>query len=241
MLSTSRVYHIPSLLKLPLRSRNNAFELDDTQTLPAGCTSEGISEAFPVGSPCSLYGATKCASEQMSLEYGQAYDFPVWINRCGVLAGAGQFGKADQGIFSYWIHSWLAGKPLKYIGFQGSGHQVRDCLHPADLQPLIDQQLTCSRSDMAAEDRLINVSGGSGSAMSLKQLSDWCTEHLKTPRQVSADLTPRRFDLPWVVLDATRASACWNWRPRLARDMILEQIARHAHDHPDWLSVSRDH
>ena len=49
-------------------------------------------------------GASKLASEQLILEYGNSFDFPVWINRCGVLAGAGQFGKADQGIFSYWIH-----------------------------------------------------------------------------------------------------------------------------------------
>ncbi|MGA2137403.1 MAG: hypothetical protein ABSH14_00930 [Verrucomicrobiia bacterium] len=27
------------------------------------------------------------------------------VKKCGVLAGAGQFGKPDQGIFSFWIHS----------------------------------------------------------------------------------------------------------------------------------------
>jgi CDP-paratose 2-epimerase len=43
----------------------------------------------------------------------------VHINRCGVLAGAGQFGKADQGIFSFWIHSYRARRPMKYIGFEG--------------------------------------------------------------------------------------------------------------------------
>jgi CDP-paratose 2-epimerase len=58
------------------------------------------------------------------------------MNRCGVLAGAYQFGKADQGIFSYWIHSWARRRPLTYIGFDGMGHQVRDCLHPRDLVPL---------------------------------------------------------------------------------------------------------
>ena len=26
-------------------------------------------------------------------------------------------------------------KPLKYIGFNGTGHQVRDVLHPKDLVP----------------------------------------------------------------------------------------------------------
>ena len=55
------------------------------------------------------------------------------MNRCGVLAGAGQFGRADQGIFAYWVNSWLRGRPLRYLGFGGQGHQVRDCLHPADL------------------------------------------------------------------------------------------------------------
>ena len=66
----------------------------------------GISEDFPTTAPLSLYGASKLASETLILEYGECFDFPVWINRCGVLAGAGQFGKADQGIFSFWIHSF---------------------------------------------------------------------------------------------------------------------------------------
>ena len=86
----------------------------------------------------------------MALEYGAAFGFPVWINRCGVLAGGGQFGKADQGIFSYWIHSWRTGRPLKYIGFGGTGKQVRDCLHPRDLVPLLLKQIaTCSGSRSA--------------------------------------------------------------------------------------------
>ena len=41
--------------------------------------------------------------------------------------------RADQGIFSFWIRSWKEKKPLKYIGFDGRGSQVRDCLHPRDL------------------------------------------------------------------------------------------------------------
>ncbi len=36
-----------------------------------------------------------------------------------MLAGAGQFGRADQGIFAYWINAWLRRRPLKYIGFGG--------------------------------------------------------------------------------------------------------------------------
>ena len=57
----------------------------------------------------------------MALEYAAAFGFPLWIDRCGVIAGPGQFGRIDQGIFSYWIYQWQRGKPLSYIGFGGKG------------------------------------------------------------------------------------------------------------------------
>ena len=98
------------------------------------------------------------------MEYGDAFGFPVWINRCGVLAGKGQFGKADQGIFSFWIRSWKENRPLKYIGFDGKGSQVRDCLHPKDLLPVLKKQMETDRlapSDLPSP-ILATASRGSG-------------------------------------------------------------------------------
>src|SRR5207247_9786355 len=68
-----------------------------------------LHDALPISTtpPVSLYGSTKLASEFIALEYGGAFGLPVWINRCGVLAGAGQFGTPDQGIFAFWINSYL--------------------------------------------------------------------------------------------------------------------------------------
>ena len=37
--------------------------------------------------PLSLYGASKISSELLALEYGLNFNFPVWIDRCGVMAG----------------------------------------------------------------------------------------------------------------------------------------------------------
>lgn len=105
LLSTSRVYSIPPLAELPVVASGNAFAPDTTCDLPHGVSPSGISEQFSSSSPVSLYGATKLASEAVALEYGHAFDFPVWVNRCGVMAGAGQFGRADQGIFAFWLHS----------------------------------------------------------------------------------------------------------------------------------------
>ncbi|HRE05972.1 MAG TPA: NAD-dependent epimerase/dehydratase family protein, partial [Opitutaceae bacterium] len=122
LLSTSRVYSIPALASLPVVARDDAFVLEAGPTSPprpAGVSDQGITESFSTAAPVSLYGATKLASEALALEYGQTFGLPVFVNRCGVLAGAGQFGRADQGIFAYWINSYLHRRPLRYIGFGG--------------------------------------------------------------------------------------------------------------------------
>lgn len=234
LLSTSRVYSIPPLRALPLRVRDGAYEPTPGAPPPPGLTAKGVSEAFSTEPPVSLYGATKIASERLALEYGEAFGFPVWINRCGVMAGAGQFGRPDQGIFSYWINSWLRRAPLTYLGFDGAGHQVRDCLHPADLVPLIDRQLRHSGGDRP---RVVNVSGGAASAMSLRQLSEWCRRRLGD-HEVSSAVASRPFDVPWLVLDADLATRAWDWAPHRSTDEILTGILEHASRHPEWLDLS---
>ena len=237
LLSTSRVYSIAALCALPVIEEEGAFVLQESRG-SAGLG--GVTEDFSTAAPISLYGASKLASEQLALEYGAAFGFPVWVNRCGVMAGAGQFGKPDQGIFSYWIHSWAAQAPLKYIGFEGTGHQVRDCLHPEDLLVLIHQQMAASAAagkECGGGQRIFNVSGGQESAMSLRQLSQWCAQEFGD-RDVAIDLAPRPFDLPWVVLDSSRTRETWDWRPQRTTRDICAEIAQHAREHPEWLAVS---
>ena len=235
LLSTSRVYSITALAGLQVAEAKDAFHPKPGATHSAGLTGAGIAEEFPTAAPVSLYGATKLASEALALEYGETFGLPVFINRCGVLAGAGQFGRPDQGIYSYWLNSHLRRRPLKYLGFGGHGHQVRDCLHPRDLLPLLRKQFAAPR--LAAADRLVNVSGGAASARSLRQLTVWCDARFG-PHAVLADGSPRPFDLPWIVLDHARATRLWDWRPQTPVDTILEEIATHAGDHADWLDVS---
>jgi CDP-paratose 2-epimerase len=237
LLSTSRVYAVPPLAGLKVRSVDDAFRPDPKARAkwPAGFSAQGVAENFSTAAPISLYGSTKLASELLALEYGATFDFPVWINRCGVLAGAGQFGRPDQGIFSFWINSWLRRQPLKYLGFGGHGHQVRDCLHPADVVPLLLKQIRAGKN--AKQPRTVNVSGGAANSMSLAQLSAWCADRFG-PHVVAEDGTPRQFDIPWMVLDAALATKTWNWRPVTAISAVLDEIARHAEKHPDWLELS---
>jgi CDP-paratose 2-epimerase len=232
LLSTSRVYSASELAALPVKTSNGRFELQDCDL--NGVSRSGISEDFPTTAPLSLYGATKLASETLILEYGECFVFPVWINRCGVLAGAGQFGKADQGIFSFWIHSYREKKPLKYIGFNGTGHQVRDALHPKDLVPLLSRQMF--EPDWEAP-KVINLGGGVANSLSLRELSSWCEDRFGQ-NEVLASQDERPMDAPWIVMDSTTAQNAWNWSVKTRIDQILEEIANHAEKKPNWLSLT---
>ena len=234
LLSSSRVYSISALLQIKLRIEQKSFKLDDTQPMQKGLSVEGIGVDFSTDAPLSLYGATKLASEIMALEYGSAFGFPVWITRCGVLAGAGQFGTPDQGIFSYWINAHLRRRPLRYIGFEGNGYQTRDAFHPQDLCELLVAQIRCPRQDGV---RVYTAGGGVKNAMSLAQLTAWCDERFGA-HAVSKDLRPRPYDIPWVAMDSTQAQRDFRWKVAMPLTDILEQIAMHAEKYPEWLEIS---
>ena len=234
LLSTSRVYSIPALAGLPLIKGNHAFEWDKAAAPVQGASANGLTTEFSTSPPVSLYGSTKLASEYLALEYQYSFSFPLWINRCGVIAGAGQFGTAEQGIFSYWIHAYSQKRPLKYIGFDGSGRQVRDGLHPNDLAELVAQQIEYSQKPEAMT---FNVGGGAANAMSLAQLTSWCAERFGK-HSLESDLTPRSFDVPWLVMDNRQIAAQFNWRPKRDLPSILDEIANHAQCNPHWLDLS---
>jgi CDP-paratose 2-epimerase len=230
LLSTSRVYSVRTLASLPLRVEKGAFRLDEGKPWPAGISKKGIAVTCSCAAPISLYGSTKLASEVMALEYGETFGLPIWVNRCGVMAGAGQFGTAEQGIFSFWIHAYARKRPLKYIGFEGQGCQVRDAFHPDDLACLIHKQM---HETGAACSRIINVGGGSENARSLAQLSAWCRDRFGE-HEIGCDLIPRPYDLPWVVMDNEGAAKQFGWCPSRNMESIFLEIADHADKNKDW-------
>ena len=233
LISTNRVYHIPTLDALPLRETETRFELDPDQPLTDGMTSKGLTESFSTAPPISLYGASKLCAETLAREYAHAFGLPVWINRCGILAGAGQFGRPDQGILAYWLNSWLRERTLKYIGYGGHGLQVRDCLHPRDLAALVPRQVQAG--DM--HDAPLNIGGGMDRTFSLRELSDWCTDRWG-PREVAVEPTNRPFDAPWLAMDSTCGQTAFDWAPSTGLNDIFEEIANHAETDPEWMEIS---
>lgn len=221
-LSTSRVYSIAPLREMRLKESPTRFEIEPEQEIP-GVGEGGISEAFPTHLPRSLYGATKLASELIVQEYAHAFGLRAFIDRCGVIAGPGQFGKVDQGVFTLWVANHFYGKPLSYHGFGGEGKQVRDLLHPDDLFRLVRKQVDALDH---ARGEIYNVGGGLPHSASLQELTALCRDVVgrEVPLTSVPDTAP--VDVPVYLSDSTRVSAAFDWRPKhsprdIVRDIFL--------------------
>ena len=218
-LSTSRVYPIAPLRALKLRETPTRLEIDEEQDVP-GAGPAGISEDFPLSGARSLYGATKLASELLVEEYRDAHGIRAVVNRCGVVAGPWQMGKVDQGVFSLWLLMHLFERPLKYIGFGGSGKQVRDLLHVADLCDLV-------RLEAESIDRwngaVWNVGGGRASSLSLVETTEMCRDITGKCPPVTGITDERQGDLPIYLSDHSRVTSATGWTPsRSARDVLQD-------------------
>ncbi|MDT8445863.1 MAG: NAD-dependent epimerase/dehydratase family protein [bacterium] len=219
-LSTSRVYPMAAMNQLALIESDSRFELAEQQNMP-GISVAGVAEEFPLEGARSLYGTTKLASELLIHEYIEAYGLKAIINRCGVLCGPWQFGKVDQGVVVLWAakHHWQ-GK-LSYIGYGGTGKQVRDLLHVRDLFRLVELQL-------AGFDRfngqVFNVGGGREVSVSLAELTSLCQE--ATGHKIAIEAVPenRAADMPLYLTDNRKVTEATGWKPEIGPKQIIEEI-----------------
>jgi CDP-paratose 2-epimerase len=221
-LSTSRVYPVGVLEEMSLQETATRFEIAAEQQT-AGVSPAGISEACPLEGSRTLYGTTKLAAELLIEEYRATYGLQAVVNRCGVIAGPWQMGKVDQGVFTYWMLAHHFNRPLSYIGFGGSGKQVRDLLHVDDLAELLDEQLGApERWDGVTA----NVGGGRECSLSLLETTAVCAEITGNTVDVHASSESRPGDVPVYVSDCAKLSQLTSWRPqRDARTVLADTHA----------------
>ncbi|WP_141730859.1 NAD-dependent epimerase/dehydratase family protein [Oligoflexus tunisiensis] len=225
-LSTSRVYSISALNSIQLETHGNRFVPVPNQNLQ-GFSSCGIAENFCVAKAKSIYGASKLASELMALEYLNSYGTKIIINRCGVIAGRGQFGKVDQGVFTLWVANHYFGKPLKYIGYGGQGLQVRDLVHPRDLYTLMKSQLEMAES-CAGE--VYNIGGGLSVSTSLSEYTEHCRRITEREVEIACEPNTNQLDVPLYLTDSSKAEKTFGWKPALDSAGIVEDIYNWIHD-----------
>lgn len=218
--STSRVYPYHQLNKLRHVEQETRFTLTDHQEF-AGASALGISEEFPLEGARSLYGMTKLASELMVEEYADAYGMRFVMNRCGLLTGPWQMAKSDQGVIALWMAAHCYGKALSYIGFGGTGKQVRDFLHIDDFCELIVDQV--SHFEQYAG-RRFNVGGGIACSLSLLEATRLCREISGNAPAIAASAAQRPADVRIYLTDHRRVSAVRGWRPKRDARTTLADI-----------------
>ena len=220
LLSTSRVYSIQPLRNIRLTEGRTRFEIADTQTI-SGITRAGISEDFPTNLARSFYGASKLGAEQLVQEFSHAYGLPTVVLRCGVIAGPGQFGKSDQGVFTMWVANHYFNRPVRYIGFGGEGKQVRDLLH---IQDLCDLTGRIVESASVYEGDVLNVGGGIERSISLTELTQLCRKVVGREVPTAGVSDTASFDVPLYVSDCSRLFSRSDWRPKLSVETLVSDI-----------------
>jgi len=230
-LSTSRVYPIKNINDIPFEEHATRYDWPgDTKGLGYG--HEGINLAFPLSGVKSLYGATKLCSEQLVLEFLDMYPCKGVINRLGVIAGPWQMGKIDQGIVGYWIAKHKYGGELNYIGYGGSGKQVRDIVHIDDVCDLILYQIT--HLD-AVDAKVFNVGGGRKNTVSLLELTSMVQDITKQRIEIGSIREDRKADVRIYITNNDYVTEQTSWTPAKTIENILNDVNRWMDQHTGQL------
>lgn len=228
-LSTSRVYPIASLEKANYKEEESRFSWTNDQIIK-GISSKGISEQFPLDGNRSFYGATKLCCELMIREYNSLSGLKTVINRCGVLTGPWQMGKSDQGVVVLWVARHIYKGNLAYIGYGGTGKQLRDILHIDDLYRLIDWQI---HNIEKINGETFNVGGGLENSVSLNELTKLSEKITGNKIQISSQPENRIADIRIYVTDNTYVTEKTGWFPQIKPNQTINEIS-------EWISVNKE-
>src|SRR5713226_3815623 len=237
--STNRVYSADRINELPRREKATRLEWDaEAFTAQFGergivgfDPAHGISEEFSVdGGQHGIYGLSKIMADLACQEYADAFGVKTVINRFGVLAGQGQFGKSEQGWTAWWAIAFHFGLPLRLIGW--GGKQVRDVLFIDDVCRLVELEI-------AQADRLsgqvFNIGGGPGQTISLLEATNLMRKKFGRDVPVTVEPSPRKADLGIYVSDTRKVQRVLGWSPRVGIEEGFDKIIAWVRENEDSL------
>lgn len=219
-LSTSRVYPIDWIENANFKEESTRFVFDQNQSTK-GISPLGISEELSLEGARSFYGTTKLASELFIQEYAAFYGLQAAITRFGVIAGPRQMGKTDQGVVTLWMAKHYWNQSLKYIGYGGTGKQVRDILHVDDLVELIDLQIHFIEK---FKGKIYNVGGGMNNSASLLEMTKICEKITGNTIAIASEKETRMADLRIFVTDNSSIENEIGWKPKKSVENVFQDI-----------------
>ncbi|QYJ69057.1 NAD-dependent epimerase/dehydratase family protein [Flavobacterium litorale] len=219
-LSTSRVYPIDAIENATFKEEATRFSFSSEQE-QQGISDKGISEYLSLSGSRSFYGTTKLSSELFIQEYAAFYGLKAAITRFGVIAGPRQMGKTDQGVVTLWMakHYWK--QSLQYIGYGGTGKQVRDILHIDDAVNLIAMQI---HNIEKFEGHVFNAGGGVENSASLLEMTKICEEISNNTITIGSEPITRPADLRIYVTDNSYIENVTGWKPKKSVKTVFTDI-----------------
>lgn len=168
-----------------------------------------FSEKTSTKGPKTIYGFSKLASEELIKEFSYAYNINFIINRLGLTSGPWQFGKVEQGLVSLWLWKHLHKKKLSYIGFNGTGSQIRDVLDIDDLCSIIHLQI--KKIDKIFDETFC-IGGGKMSSFNLKKLTIMCQKITRNKIKIKKIKKTSIYDIPYFIFSYHKVYKYYKYR-----------------------------
>jgi CDP-paratose 2-epimerase len=157
------------------------------------------------------------------LDYARIFGLKTVVFRHSSMYGGRQFASYDQG----WI-GWFCQKAVEIqqkaqtapITISGTGKQVRDVLHAADMKQLYRAAL---RHIEVAKGQAFNVGGGMQNSLSLIELFHFLERLLEIKIDYQR-LPERQSDQRLFVADTDKAGRLLGWAPRVSMEEGIREM-----------------
>lgn len=175
----------------------------------------GFDELFPLDFH-SPYGCSKGSADQYFLDYNRIYGLKTVVFRHSSMYGSNQNPTYDQG----WI-GWFCQKALEIkkntlkepFTISGTGKQVRDVLHAADVVSLYYKSLEQIDN---IKGQAFNIGGGIENSLSILELFDLIENEIEITMNYRK-IDWRQSDQKVFVADITKAKNLIGWQPLVSK------------------------
>jgi UDP-glucose 4-epimerase len=203
------------LEKLEFLNIKKIIYISSGGTVYGNAKNQPINENYPLN-PSGSYGIVKLAIENYVKYFSFKFNIPFLIIRPSNPYGPRQNYSGEQGVISSFLFNLINNNDLNVWG---DGSNIRDYIYISDL---IDFIIESSLSKKAG---VYNVGFGKGFSV-----IDIINEIKKITKSKPSIIfgKPKNMDIDKVVLDISRASKTFNWKPKVSLSEGLKL-------HYDWL------
>ncbi|MDA8208555.1 MAG: NAD-dependent epimerase/dehydratase family protein [Actinomycetota bacterium] len=167
--------------------------------------------------PENYYGISKALEESLLLRRHYLGEIQVSVLRVANAFGPRQIGFRQQGLIGAAIACSRSGVPLTLFG---SGDQVRDFIHASDV-------VTAIAAALNTDDPYPVFNIGTGKGTPVHTLLDMVRSRFSAPLLINY-AEERTVDLPYSVLDISKAREVLGWVPRVELEAGIEETLHEA-------------